>query len=271
MSGSARRFRDALTAIVPPWLSDRSKLGPTTGNVGWRFLWVLVAALDDALEFLFQGLMSWLPGLGTPTALAQIGRTRGLRRGRVETDDAYAARLRGWLDRHPLAGSQLGLAQAVRDYIGGATRVRVVSRSGLWTTIRTDGTVVTATATWDWDSATNPERAGFWSELFVIIYPTPYAHTPGTLGDGEKFGDDGLGFGHAAPIDENDALRAEIAQWKAAHSFVRTVIFTTDSTLFDPATPSTCPDGHWGQWSEGTAASHRNIATCRYWDFEEPA
>lgn len=269
MAGVNRRFRDALASIVPWWASDRTRTGPGA-NIGYRFLWVLVGALDGAAELLTEGIKAWMPGKGTPTALRLIGRSRGMVRGRADTDDAYAERLRTWLDRWPEAGSQRGLVRAVWDFLGGGMRIRIVNRGGRWTTIESDGQISETSAAWDWDSISNPERAAFWSELWIIVYPPSYDPRPGTWGDGELWGDtDGMGTDLLAPLPELDQLRAILAAWKAAHSYIRAVIFCADSALFDPLTPASLPNGRWGQWSIGGAPSDRNTVDCRYLEFAQ--
>jgi hypothetical protein len=258
------RFRDVLERIVPWWLSNRPGK-----DVGYRFLWGPVAVLDVLQESLLQGMQASWPGAGTPTALGYIGRSRGVIRGLSDTDEEYEARLRGWLDRAELLGSMEGLALELHEYLLGRPRVRVVNRAGRWVTVDTDGTVTRATAAWDWDSVTNPERAGFWSEEWVIIYPTTYAKS-GTWGDGRKYGARDSGLGHVVTRHEREVVRGIISDSKGGHSKVRSVLWTSDAALFDPANPASLPDGTWGEWSMlvGTSrvASGRNTTTCRYWE-----
>ncbi len=156
------RIRDALKLVSPWWLSDRLEQGKT---VGYRYLWGMVSVLDELLEGQIQALQSPWPGKGTPTALPYIGRSRGILRGQADTYDEYAAKLRGWLDRWLAAGSQLAIAREIHDYLSDHPRVRVINRAGHWVTMNADGTVETSDAGWDWDSVSNPERSGFWSEL----------------------------------------------------------------------------------------------------------
>lgn len=271
---SARvRLRDTLRRLVPWWLSDRSPPGvdpgPSNTNVGFRFIWSMVAPLDNAVEQIVQGIQAAWPGVGTPTALPYIGRTRGIVRGMTETDDHYAERLRGWLEAHA-AQRTVGLATQLHEYIDGNPRVRIVTRRGDWVTVDTDGTVSFATQAWDWDSVSNPERSGDWSDLWIIIYPTTWAARAGTLGG--LTGDDGYGIGQMVPHANADTVRQIIAEWKGAHSRIRCVVWTTLSTQFDPATPASLPNGKWGQWSNEEAgsgsrvASSRDLTHCRFWE-----
>lgn len=260
------RLRDAFKLVLPWWLSDRLESGKT---VGYRYLWSVVSTLDGLLEGQLQALQAPWPGQGTPTALPFIGRGRGILRGQNDTDDEYAAKLRGWLDRWLAAGSQLAIAREIHDYLSDHQRVRVINRAGHWVTMNADGSVVTADATWDWDSISNPERSGFWSELWVIVYTSQFPDA-GTWGDGRTWGGRDSGLGHVVHRVDHDAVRNLIGTWKSAHSKVRAVIWTTDDALFDPTDVGTCPDGTWGQWSTGGSgsriASNRVKTTCRYWE-----
>lgn len=266
MSGVSTRFRDMIRDAVPWWLSDRPGK-----NVGYRVLWSMIAPLDAAVETLLEGLRAPMPGQGTPTALSAIGRTRGILRGygSSETDESYIARLLAWLDTWRLAGSQLAIASQLHAYMSNRPRVTVVNRAGTWTCVAQDGTITTGTMAWDWDSVSNPERSGFWSEQWVIVYPDPWAHAP-IRGSGLRTRGGETGIGHLCSREEYDAVKNLCATWKAAHTFIRTIIFTTDGTLFDPGTPASLPDGTWGQWSlpgsDPRAAGGRNTTTCRYWE-----
>ncbi len=265
------RFRDAFRKYLPPWLADRPSLGKT---VGFRFLWVMIGALDAAAEVLIQGLQAAWPGLGTPTALPLIGRSRSLIRGEAETEEDYTARLRRWLETHQRQGSSEAIATAIHYYLSNRPRVRVVNRYGDWVTCEADGTITTAKQAFDWDSVSHPERHDvdepWWSEVFIIVYPPPWTNSNGTYGDGEVYGGS-LGLGHANTQVQFEAVKGLIAQWKSAHTNPRCVIWTTDAALFDPADPLTLPDGTWGSWglpngNGPRVPSGRNRTTCRYWE-----
>jgi hypothetical protein len=261
-----RRFRDQLLGWVPWWLSDRHYSNGQT--VGFRYLWAMVSDLDAYMQMTLEALMAAWPGKGTPTALPRIGRSRGIVRGQADTDEQYAAKLNLWLDKWAAAGTQAQLATELHEYFGNSPRVRVVNRAGhIVTAEQTTGVISDDFTDWDWDSVTNPERAGYWSEIWVIIYPDARAGN-GTWGDGAVWGDSGtLGFGHAATRVEFDAAVAICAQWKSAHTNVRAIIWTTDGALFDPNNLASFPDGHWGKYAEAGAASGRNVTTCKYWEF----
>ena len=129
------RFRDGLAEYVTRWMSERK------APVMFRVLWTIVGMIDVAVEVLVQGIQARWPGVGTPTALPMIGRSRGILRGQADTDATYAAKLRGWLDRWRTAGTAYAICRELHEWLGNGPRVRVITRSGHWTTIETDGTV----------------------------------------------------------------------------------------------------------------------------------
>lgn len=268
MADLTLRFRDLIRSYVPPWLSDRPQNKRTAG---FRYLWTLTAPLDALAEVLAQGIASWMPGVGTPTALPVIGRSRGIIRGKGELDVDYAARLVAWLDTWAEASTEERIARAVHEYLPNHPRVRVVTRWGLWVTVE-DGAVTKRTGPWDWDSVSHPERsdpdAPFWSDLWIIVTGAPFALRSGTFGD--LTGEDGYALGHMASVQDVDAIKGLIAQWKGAHTCIRAVIWTSDPDLFDPDVPESLPNGNWGAWGayDGSSyvASDRNTTTCRYWE-----
>jgi len=242
-------FIQSLPAKIPVWMSR---------SVGFRFVASLIMLLDAGLEALLQALYARFPGVGTSTALPYIGRSRGLLRAYSEADDSFAAWLLGWLDLWTQAATQIGLAKVIQHYANGA-KVKVVNRGGVMTTLNTDGSSsVNYSSGWNWDGTSNPERAGFWSEIWIIVFLPPWAQYTGWPGGSAPNG--ALNISAIA----TDALRGLIATWKGAHTFCRAVIFSYDATLFDPSTPSTMPDGKFGQWSYPTHTNGARLASSRY-------
>jgi hypothetical protein len=261
---SVKGFRDSFRSYIPNWLSNRPGK-----NVGYRLLWSLIAPLDKMMQALDEGAQAPWPGVGTPTALPYIGRSRGILRGESESDDSFTARLQNWLDTWKNAASDVVLAGQIQAYLGNTPMVRIVDRSGRWTTLAADGTVTTSSATWDWDSHSNPERADFWSELWVIVYPPEWAITGTDLSAlvGVWGAGTGVGTGHAVPRTAVDAILSLVGLWKGAHTYVRAIIWSYDAALFDPANPGSLPDGWWGQWSKDVAGHRRpsRSSSARYW------
>ena len=259
---TARKFVDSFFASVPVWM---------TRPYGKAFLTAFMLFLDLCMVVLEESFYARMPGLGTPTALPLIAHDRGMIRGMTDTDASFSARLITWLDRWRQAGSQIAIARAIQDYVGGNPMVRVVNRAGTMTTLTASGASSRVdTITWDWDSISNPERAGFWSEIFIIVYVPPWTISASTW-PGLYWGSHTLGLGIQTPRADVDNLRALLAQWKAAHTFVRCVVFTYDATLFDPTSPSSLPDGKWGQNGLPRVSPRRRGSrprTCRFFEPE---
>lgn len=277
MASNDVRVRDTLPSLVTTWLSDRVQNGRT---VGFRVLRALVMGLDALLDMAVQGLDAWF-GFGTPTALPLLGRSRGILRGRSETQAEYATRLRAWLETWPEAGSSELIALSIHQYLGTNPTVRIIQRGEViggvlqpskWVTCESDGTITRTSALWNWDTISHPARSDaaepYWSDEWIVIQTSPFAERSGTLGS--MTGEDGHALGHAAAHAEVDAVHGLVGQWKGGHSCVSAVIWTTDATLFDPTDPSTCPNGRWGAWGmyDGSlyVPSSRNTTTCRYWE-----
>jgi hypothetical protein len=257
---SVKGFRDSFKSYITKWLSNRVEL-----SVAYRFLWSMIVPFDVMMQGIIEGTQAALPGRGTATAIPLIARARGLLQGESETVDHFVARLVAWLETYDGAGSDVQLVTQIHEYLGNSPLVRVVDRAGNWVSIAADGTISRASAAWDWDSISNPERAGYWSDLWIIVYPCEWPVTGiGALVDSHE-----LGIGHAVPRVAAQAITGLVAQWKGAHTRVRAIIWSYDATLFDPgdmAAPGN-PDGHWGRWGKrviGDSVPARNT-TCRYW------
>ncbi len=241
----ATEYVQSVFAKVPIWM---------TRAVGAKFLVSMIMLADAGAKALLEALYARFPGVGTPTALPYIGRDRGMIRGMSDTDLTFGARLIQWLDRWRIAGSQLAICIAVQEYCSGSPKVKVVNRTGRMTTLNSDGSSSFADVTWNWDSLSHPQRAGFWSEIWIIVYTPPWAIS-GPLNTNTPAD---CGIGQLCPRVDVDALRGLFTTWKSAHTFIRGVLWAYDATLFDPSSPSTMPDGTWGSWGYGR--SHRQLS-----------
>lgn len=257
---NARGFRDSFRDYVLEWGSNR-----LSKSVGFRWLYSMIVPFDIMIQTALEGIIAPWPGRGTPTAIPLIARMRGLLQGEGETVGHFVQRLLAWLETYDEIGSDEQLVTQIHEYLGNSPMVRVVTRAGNWTTIAADGTITRASAAWDWDSISNPERSGYWSDLWIVVYPTEWPVTAiGALVDSHE-----LGIGHAVPRVAVQAILSLVAQWKGVHTRVRAIVWSYDATLFDPANMSAPgnPDGHWGRWGKrvmGDSVPARNT-TCRYW------
>lgn len=259
-------LRDKVARYLPSWLSESD---PDSPSYGHRFVFIIGRFVDTSLSAAMQASLAAV-GRGTPSALKYLGRARGITRGRLDTDATYGAKLSTWIDRWKEAGQQRRLAIEIAEYLGDS-RVRVVNRAGHWVTVEANGTITETDAEWDWDSVSHPDRndpeAPWWSDLWVIVYPT-WEQRAGTLGD--LVGADGYGIGHMAPAQQIDAVKGIIQSFKACHSCVRAVLWTSNEERYDPDEPSSCPDGTWGAWGIYDGDSYvlggRDLTETRYWE-----
>lgn len=269
-------IRGSVVSLVPNWLSNRIGL-----NRGFTLLWVIALMGDVMMQVLFEGLNAAFPGLGTDTALPYIGQSRGLPQWPSESNADYVIRLRNWLTIWEQAGRSEQMGLQIQALLGTSPIVRIVDRSGNWVIIHADGsTTLTTDTNWDWDSISNPERVDWWSDIWIIITPSPYG-TYTDLSDADWISawgtTDGYGFGQKVPRAFVDAMNQIISNWKGAHIYVQAVIWDNTTVLFVPGNLSVSgnPDGTWGNWgwndgipNQIRIPSRTNEAfgqTVRYW------
>ncbi len=274
MSLPTRNLRHALKSFVPNWMADN-----LASRVLFTFLFIICLFGDLIVEAMLQGLFAAWPGKGTNTALPYIGASRGFIKGVSETDDEYAARLRGWLDIWPEAGSDATLGSLIQGYLGGGLVVRVVDRRGRFTTINANGTISVVTdVLWNFDATELPERTAWWSDLWIIVYLDSRWPIYVTLSDPAWLAAWGTttngGVGHQVPRGIVRDIAVLMSVFKGAHSWIETLVFTTDSAIFIPgALGATYPDGRWGAYSREIAGvqtlARPNTSgggILRYWD-----
>lgn len=258
MSTTPHNIRHALKAWVPNWLADIPGF-----RTGFTILFTIAVICDAFVEVMFQGLQAARPGKGTPTANPYLGRARGFVQGFYETSADYAARLITWLDLWHVAGSDALLGKLVQGYLGNAGSglpvVRVVDRRGRFTTINADGSVTKVTDTnWNFDATGLPERAGWWSDVWILVYITDgrfgtYTSLtdPAWQANWGKYNQAVTGVGLILNQAIPSTLLNILSVFKGAHSFIEAIVFTSDNTIFIPGSlGSTYPNGHWGNFSE---------------------
>lgn len=267
-------IRHALNSFVPNWLSNRQNL-----NIGYKILFAVALICDFIVEVMIEGLFAAWPGKGTPSALSLIGRGRGFLRGVGESDDAYAARLRGWLDVWPNAGSDELLVTLIQNYLGGSLVVRIVDRRGNFTSIAADGTITKVKdSSWNFDATELPTHSAWYSDLWIIVYLDTRWPTYSNFSDSAWVNTWGststYGVGHQVPRSIVSDITTILATFKGAHTWIESIIFTTDASLFIPGSlGSTYPNGRWGNWSidsGGSQTPSRALTSpggeLRYWN-----
>lgn len=256
-------FTEKLEKILPWWLRDRIGL-----DRGYKFLWSSALMCDALIHALMEGVQAPWPGYGTPTALSEIGVTRGIVRGLSDTDAEYAARLQAWLDSYARMGSDEAIARSLHEYLAGRPMVRIVDRHQQWTEIDTAGNLRTFSAPWDWDSVSHPTASTDRpTDIWIIVYGAAYAHQPSWAAL-----DASHGIGHTVPFVERDQGVALFKQWKPAHNWIRCVLWVDHTSELDPEGGVGLPDGKWGYWGkdDGTGARVRSRnSNFRYWEFDQ--
>lgn len=262
------QIRGRIAEFLPPWIQPKSG---GEGH-GFRVVYAIALLCDLLLEDAVTGILSKLPGQGTATALARIGRDRRIPRGRAESDESYIARLIQWRSSWRTAGNPFTLLRQLRGYLSPLTpRMRIVNAAGTWYTLEEDGSrsVTRAAGNWDWDG-----DAALWARFWIVIYSDPLnPNAPwerdGTWGDGETWGEEGRGtWGSTATEEEIADIRAIVKDWKSAHEVCGKIIVCFDDAEFDPAdTAPPLPDGTWANCSRnvgGIQVPARNAAAI-YW------
>lgn len=255
-------FFESFQRILPSWL--------TSGD-GGKVAASLSLLADDFAARARLGLLARFPAYAPDDeALAAIGRDRRIIRGINEPRAAYAARLSTALDDLKTRGNPFTLLRQLRAYLQAPCVVRTVDRKGNWYTIEADGTEVATinAANWNWDGGAASE----WSRFWVVIYPvngiTPWAPTPGVLGDaslwsGALRASSTATIGTTATVDQVASVRQIIRDWKPAGTTCEWIIVAFDAATFTPA-GATDPAGAWAGWSNHTGAPVR-LSSARYW------
>lgn len=270
---SVKGFRDSFLAYTPVWLQNRQDyVSGALKNAAARLLFSMIFPLDVAVQTILEGLKAAWPGVGTPSALPIIAQGRALLRGETESDASFSLRLVNWLftwsQNNSFPNEQL--ARQIQAYLGNTPLVRIVDRAGQWTTVDATGVATEATAAWNWDGVSNPERAQLWSDLWIIIYPCEWTQAPTILTRSTGYPhDQGFGVGHLVQRTAVDAILSLVALWRDAHTTVRGIVWSYDTTLCVPG-GSNNPDGTWGVESKlsggrgGTRVPARS-PNARYW------
>jgi len=207
---------------------------------------MIVQAADDAVKARF-------PTECPSDALPYHGRDRGIRRGPLESDASYRARLLLWLQSWRGAG----VGRAMLDQIAGyltphRTRIRVWTQRGVLYTREADGTfTVQRTYQFNWDG-----DGSRWVRFWVIIDSVggvPWSRD-GTWGDGARWDDTLNGtWGSTATLEQVQSIRNIIDDWKPAAAKCQSIIISFDAAAFDPGDPGNLPDSSWGAVSRNVA------------------
>lgn len=190
----------------PPWLH---------GTWGFKLITYIGQTFDDAYTEAFEAGAAG--SVGAPTfpadALPLLGSERNIERYPAETDDEYAARVKGAWESWAQAGTMRIVAELT--YLGVTAVIKEVHTAG-----------------WDWDGDTDS-----WSRFWAII--TDHDWEPIYWGSGGAAWGEGV-WGCDATQAEAGTLLRLIRKWKPGHVVPITVVVMNESTW-----DSEQPDGTW--------------------------
>jgi len=191
--------------------------------------------LDAIIDATVEGVELRFPGVQGVESLPYLGRDRRIRRGRLETDEVYGARLRRWLDDHATRGGPFALlAQLAAHFAPANFQIDLVYMSGRRFSQAVDGTITRSDITW----APDPDAAK-WARWWLFYdWPTPIP-SDGLWGDAGIYGDAGV-WGSGLTQDEVTDLRLVPKEWNAAHAFGTVVLLPDGAELWG------FPVGTWG-------------------------
>jgi hypothetical protein len=234
----ARNFRSLFRWVTPSWLH--------TGE-GEKVLHALTTIIDASTERVLQGLDARFPSRTGADALQLTAVSRGLIRGRSETDAHFAARLKRWRypRGHRVRGSAFALLDQVSEYFGG---VMCQTRDVNGTThgrLANGIEYLVYDGTWLWDDTPSTQWARFW--LFVdltgIALPQPDFGDPDLWGGELGLPGHSIGYQGFTPEDANAIRRLlEWRPWKPAGARAEWLILATGPL-------AVAPDGAWRYWS----------------------
>lgn len=198
-----------IESLAPDWLLR---------GAGGRWLYTVGAIGDAVIEGAMQAANA-VAGRGTPTAIPYIERTRGVPRGRKESQSDYAKRAANWVQIHAERGSMVGLTRALQAYIGAPCIVHVFRRNGVYAKRDENGEYSWLPSApgwfnWDWSDFNNPYYFG---DIWIVIEASDFERpnvAPPTLSVGLK-----------ANQAEVSTIRQLVADYTSATARVRAVIF----------------------------------------------
>jgi hypothetical protein len=261
----ALNFRQYFTFAVPSWLSEGD---------GGKILHSLALIKDALVQRARDGLEARFPSRAGSSALALMGPTRGILRGRSETDAHYAARLIGWRypKGHRVRGNAFALLDQICEYWGGV-RCYTIDVYATWHG-RGQPNFTTFTYSCDAESYRYDSEMTFadwytedhavnWSRFWVVVSPNPQLPSVTAAPDygdpalwGGATGTRGYAVGLAGwTPDDTTAMRKLMRPpwaWRPAGTSPEWLIVQLGDWV---STPAPLPDGTWTHWSKNVAGT----------------
>jgi len=226
-------FRAKIFDFLPPWLG--------TGTAE-KVMYTLGLHMDVALHQVTEALQHRFPGLLSSESLPLLGYERKMIRGRTETDETYALRMKGWRQKHLNRGGPYALLQQVYEhYAPNNFVVELIYCNGKRYTMDVNGGVTVDTAPVISGIGWTPDDPSKWGRWWMFY------HWPTTLPDLNTYGDAGLVydggtvFGSGLSSQEVADIREIPQAWNAAHSVGHSKI-----VLLNPG--AYWEEDQWGTW-----------------------
>src|SRR5690606_17408066 len=132
------------------------------------------------------------PGFAGYTSLPELGRDRRIRRGLIESDATYAARLLRWLDDHPNRGGPYAMLRQLHAFFAPNNfRIELINTSGRRYTMAIDGTITRDDVTWT-PGPPCDLAGGEWARWWLFFFVPDPPIGEGLWGDPGIWGDGGL-------------------------------------------------------------------------------
>lgn len=267
-------IRDFVKAISPPWLigpGTPSVPLPAAAGVAERFLYALSLGGDYLAQKVEDAIKMRFPGVGDPSALAQISDDRLIVRGFAESDVDYAARLRRWLTTWRYAGAARGVLEAVAGYIGVRPRVQSILDGALqsvWDVLSenaepnaTPDTYHVTPENWNWDNIEYVGRRWLVLDGTNISTGNLWVNANWFWGMG-TWGMANMSLGMTSNSQVFSTIRSLVNSWRSAGTRYQWCVVNFDPTWYDHTLPPgdpLLPDASWETWSKIDASSARPV------------
>ena len=275
--------------------SDALSTTAWSGPVGSAIRGAMSVMFDDLTDNVELAIRCRFPSEAPADAIQWLCADRLVTPGPNELAAHLVLRLLRWLEMARYFGTPTGVLYSIIGYVSpdfpklefinqGGTSYTYAAGGDPWPSGQEFPTApamsTTTSSYWQWDGASDPDIGirGWWRSWLVIFSPggAPWAAYSTTYGGGARYGD-GTAYGWAGTQNDRQSILALARTYKAAHTFIPSVIVSYLSTNFPTSGGSagvTIPDGHWGHWSKVAASggysavyvSARNIPHASYLD-----
>jgi hypothetical protein len=226
--GELSKFRALALQAVPWWLRS---------GTAARVLHAVGAVNDTLADAMIAAVKSRFPNLYSNESLPYLGNDRKIIRGRFDTDESYAERLRRWLDDHRTRGNGFSmLRQLWLHFRPNNFPISLVSYNGVRHTLDP----VTGNVTRDVISWLPDAEASKWARWWLFYDWPGTAAADGVWSDPGTWSDGGAWDSSLDPAEVID-LRAVPSAWGNAHSMGDLILFTGNGELWD------YPPGTWDE------------------------